>query len=127
MRSQYHFRMAPQGLRAWEIKRMVELSSSLPRERVPLSAIRELDEGYWNNDGSRPMTCRDVAEQARLILNSDLAHPIILFSDGRVMDGMHRVCKALIQGLSEIEVVRFPVDPEPDHIGVQPDDLPYED
>jgi hypothetical protein len=118
--------MSPQGLCAWDIKRMVELSSSLPRERVPLSAIRELDEGYWNNDGAHAMTCRDVAQHARLILESDLAHPIILSSDGRVMDGMHRVCKALIQGLNEIEAVRFLVDPEPDYIGFQPDELPYE-
>jgi hypothetical protein len=127
MRSQYHFRMSPQGLCAWDIKRVAELSSSLPRERVPLSAIRELDEGYWNSNGWRPMTCRDVAEHARLILDSDLAYPIILFSDGRVMDGMHRVCKALVQGLNEVEAVRFLVDPKADYIGVQPDDLPYQD
>lgn len=127
MRVQYHFRTSPHRLCAWDIKRLVELSSSLARERVPLSAIRELDEGYWNNDGAHAMICRDVAEHARLILESDLAHPIILSNDGRVMDGMHRVCKALIQGLSEIEVVRFLVDPEPDYIGVQPGDLPYDD
>jgi hypothetical protein len=127
MRSQYHFRMSRQGLCAWDIKRLVELSSSLPRERVPLSAIRELDEGYWNKDGAQKLTCRDVAEHARLILDSDLAYPIILSNDGRVMDGMHRVCKALIQRLDEIEAVRFLCDPEPDYIGVQPDDLPYED
>jgi hypothetical protein len=91
-----------------------------------LSAIRKLDEGYWNEDGSHRKTCRDVAEHARLILDSDLAYPIILFSDGRVMDGMHRVCNALVQGLNEVEAVRFLVDPKPDYVGVQPDDLPYE-
>ena len=127
MRSQYHFRMSAQGLCAWDIKRIAKLSPSLPRERVPLSAIRELDEGNWNSNGSRPMTCRDVAEQARLILDSDLAHPIIHFCDGRVMDGMHRVCKALVQGLNEVEAACFLVDPKPDYIGVQADDLPYEE
>jgi hypothetical protein len=34
-------------------------------------------------------------------------------------------CKALMQGLDEIEAVRFIQDPEPDYIGVHPDDLPY--
>jgi hypothetical protein len=119
--------MSPLGLCAWDIKRIVEISSSLPRERVLLSEIRELDVGYWNSNGSRPMTCRDIAEHARLILDSDLAYRIILFSDGRVMDGMHRVCKALIRGLNDVEAVRFLVDPKPDYIGVQPDDLPYEE
>ncbi len=60
------------------------------------------------------------------MLDCDLAFPVILSSDGRVMDGMHRICKALLQGLSEIEAVRFQRDPEPDYVGVDPDDLPYD-
>jgi hypothetical protein len=61
------------------------------------------------------------------MLDCDLAFPIILSSDGRVMDGMHRVGKALLQNYTEIEAVRFTQDPEPDYIGVQPDDLPYDE
>lgn len=102
------------------MRRLVELSSSIERERVPLSAILELDEPYWGDERNRPMSCRQVAEQARLILDCDLSYPVILSSDGRVMDGMHRVCKALIDGLHEIDVVRFAVDPEPDYVGVDP-------
>jgi hypothetical protein len=65
---------------------------------VPVASIRELDEPYWGE----PMTCRNVAEHARLIEEADLGCPIILSSDGRVMDGMHRVLKALILGDSHI-------------------------
>ncbi len=61
------------------------------------------------------------------MLDSELIYPIILSSDGRVMDGMHRVCKALLQGREEIEAVRFVHDPEPDFVGAEPDDLPYEE
>ena len=43
------------------------------------------------------------------------------------MDGIHRVCKALLNGFSEIEAVRFVQDPAPDYIGVHPDELPYRD
>lgn len=71
------------------------------------------------------MTCREVVDHARLMLDCDLAYPVILSSDGRVMDGMHRICKALLEGRDEIEVVRFLQDPEPDYVGVRPDDLPY--
>jgi hypothetical protein len=124
MRAQYHFRESPSGLRAWNVRRLVELTRSLPRERVPLSAIRELDEPYWNGGSSGRMTCRAVADHARLMLDSDLAFPVILSSDGRVMDGMHRICKALLQDLGEIEAVRFVIDPEPDYVGIDPDDLP---
>ena len=127
MRAQYHFRPSPQGLRAWNVHRLVQLSNNLKRERVPLAAIRELDEAYWANGVGEQMTCREVVHHTSLILACDLSFPVILSSDGRVMDGMHRICKALLEGLDAIEAVRFVHDPEPDYIGVHPDDLPYED
>ncbi|MGA2049720.1 MAG: hypothetical protein ABSG96_18635 [Terracidiphilus sp.] len=127
MRAQYHFRNSANGLCAWDVRRLVELSSGLIRERVPLSAIAELDEPYWTGGPDQRMSCREVVEHARLMLDSDLAFPVILSSDGRVMDGMHRICKALLEGCEEIEAVRFVQDPEPDYVGVQPDDLPYRD
>jgi hypothetical protein len=43
------------------------------------------------------------------------------------MDGMHRICKALLLGHDAIEAVRFLDDPDPAHIGIQPEDLPYSD
>jgi hypothetical protein len=127
MRVQYHFRQSPQGLRAWNVHRLVDLTNSLPRERVPLSAIRELDEPYWGNDGTRQLTCRQVVDHARLINACDFTYPVVLSSDGRVMDGMHRICKALLLGHDNIDAVRFLHDPDPDYIGIHPDDLPYED
>ncbi len=127
MRRQYHFRKSAQGLCAWDVHRLVELSKDLARERVPLSAIRELDEPYWANELTRPLTCREIVGHARLILDCNPAFPVIISRDGRVMDGMHRVCRALLQGLTDIEAVRFAHDPEPDYIGVHPDDLPYEE
>ena len=126
MRAQYHFRKSPQGLCAWDVRRLVELTQTFAPERVPLSEIRELNEPYWANENARQLTCREVVDHARLMLDCDLTFPVILSSDGRVMDGMHRVCKALLQGLAEIKAVRFDRDPEPDYIGVHPDDLPYD-
>ena len=59
------------------------------------------------------------------MLECDPAFPVILSSDGRVMDGMHRICRALLDGQSEIEAVRFLQDPDPDYVGVNPEYLPY--
>jgi hypothetical protein len=127
MRAQYHFRNSALGLCAWNVRRLVELTKDLPRESVPLSAIRELDEAYWAGGKDQKLTCRDVVDHARLMLECDLAFPVILSSDGRVMDGMHRICKVLLQGLEHVEAVRFVRDPEPDYVGVEPEELPYED
>jgi len=123
MRKQYHFRPSAAGLRAWDIDRLVAVSKCLEGQLVPVASIRELDEPYWG----QPMTCRNVAEHARLIEEADLGCPIILSSDGRIMDGMHRVLKALMRGESHIRAVRFLTDPEPDFVGVDPADLPYDE
>jgi hypothetical protein len=61
----------------------------------------------------------------RLVEATSLEYPIILSSDGRVMDGMHRVVKALVRGFETVEAVRFTTDPEPDHVGREPSELPY--
>ncbi len=127
IRAQYHFRRLPEGLCAWDVRSLVRMSAALPRIWLPLGAIVELDESYWANEEAGFLTCREVVDHARLMLACDLGFPIILSSDGRVMDGMHRVCRALLEGRSQIEAVRFVQDPAPDFIGVHPDDLPYQD
>ena len=124
MRKQYHFRPGPRGLQAWDVDRLVALAKDLPVIQIRVSAIRELDEPYWFDEGKIP-TCRDVAEHARLMNEADLSFPIILSSGGRVMDGMHRAAKAAMQNLNSLPAKQFAQDPEPDFVGVDPDDLPY--
>jgi hypothetical protein len=125
VRKQYHFRPSDQGLRAWDVDRLVELSRDLPRRRVALASIREIDEVYWFDGQDEQPTCRKLLGHMQLIEDADLSYAIILSADGRVMDGMHRVLKALAQGCEEIEAVQFEQTPEPDHIGRKPRDLPY--
>jgi hypothetical protein len=125
MRKQYHFRRSERGLIAWDVHRLVALTKDFCRVQVPLSSIRELDESFWFGEGNLP-TCRAVVEHARLIEAADLRFPVILSSDGRVMDGMHRVCKAALLNRAKIEAVQFTTDPDPDYVGVPPDELPYD-
>jgi len=125
MRTQYHFQRTTRGFLAWDVHRLIELSHALPIIDVPLDRIRELDEPFWFIHESDAPTCRRIAEHAKLMLETDRAHPIILGQDGRVMDGMHRVCRALIDGRHSIAAVRFEADPTPDYVDVSPDELPY--
>ncbi len=126
MRKQYHIRHSERGLLAWDVDRLIRLTSGQEPVEVPLGAIRELDENFWfAGDGDTP-TCRRVAEHAKLINETDLGDPIILDPEGRVMDGMHRVCKALIAGASTIRAVNLSRMPEPDYVGVPVEELPYD-
>ncbi len=126
MRAQYHSRKTKHGVLVWDVHRLIRLSKGLKRELVPLASIREIDETYWD-DGANRLTSREIVDHARLMAEADLAHPIILSHDGRVMDGMHRVGRALLEGRASIEAVRFESDPKPDYIDVDPDTLPYVD
>ena len=125
MRKQYNLWPWPTdgGTDAWDVDRLVELSHDLPIERVPLASIWQLDSPHWG----ATLTLRDLAEHIRLVDEADLAYPIILSADGRVMDGMHRVMKALLAGHDGIDAVRFGVQPEPDFRNCRPEDLPYDE
>ena len=127
MRAQYHIRPSDRGPLVWDVRRLVALSADLPRHEVSLRAIRELDEPYWFGQDEDIPTCRAVADHARLIAETDVQYPVILSADGRVMDGMHRIAKAYMEGRESILAVRFPVTPEPDYVGVDLDSLPYDD
>ena len=125
MRKQYHFWPSDDGLMAWDVDRLIALSKDLRPSGVPISSIGEMDEVYWFDDELELPTCRNVLEHMRLIREVDPSDPIILGADGRVMDGMHRVAKAYLQGREEIEAVKFDRDPEPDYLGRRPSELPY--
>jgi hypothetical protein len=123
VRKQYYFRKSSRGLQAWDVDRLVQLANELPRKQIPLSSIRELDQAWHGDD--EPPTWRAIIEHMTLIDEADLSFPIIVSSNGSVMDGMHRVAKAMRQGRKEIAAVQFEHDPEPDHVGLGPKDLPY--
>ncbi len=107
------------------MERLWTMADGIEPTDVPLSELFEFDEVYWFDGGTTRATCRAVLEHMRLIEDADLGFPIILSADGRVMDGMHRVAKALLRGRERIEAVQFEQDPEPDHVGRSAADLPY--
>lgn len=61
----------------------------------------------------RPCMAHRV-EHARTIGVADLTRPIILAAHGQVLDGMHRIAKALLSGLATVPAQRLTTDPDPD-------------
>jgi hypothetical protein len=124
VRKQYHFQPGVEGLDAWDVDRLITASAGLPVHEVAVDSIREVDTDHWFVHGPTP-TVRRVIEHVRLIEEADRSYPIILGADGRVMDGMHRIAQAILDGRPTIPAVRFEVDPEPDFTNCLPADLPY--
>ncbi|MDQ3432263.1 MAG: hypothetical protein M3467_08590 [Actinomycetota bacterium] len=125
VRKQCHFWPAQHGFDAWDVERLIALSQALPIERVAVDAIAEVDSVYWFDDTDEMPTVRKVVEHARLMSEVDVSLPIIQGPDGRVMDGMHRIARAILEGRPEIAAVRFAALPEPDYRRCQPHELPY--
>jgi hypothetical protein len=125
IRKQYHFWPGEHGLDAWDVDGLIELSRELPVKDVDVASIEEIDSVYWFDDELQPPTVRRVVDHIRMIEEVDLSHPIILGFDGRVMDGMHRIAKALLQGRETISAVQFDTDLAPDYRNCRPEELPY--
>lgn len=98
----------------YDVERLWRLAQELPIQTIFLSQVEsELDYPYQWFKTKKPSP-REVAKHAKRIYEADLSYPIILSAKGLVMDGTHRIAKAWLLGMEQIQVVRFPEDPEPD-------------
>ena len=107
--------------------KLSRLNENLGAASIALSPgdLDEIDTAYWFDLGTARPTVRTIVEHVRLIEDADLSHPVILAADGRVMDGMHRIARALLEGRTTIKAVRFTEQPPPDHLDCRPGDLLY--
>lgn len=121
---QYHFRRVGADVHIWDVRALLDLADG-PVIELPLDAIAEIDEPYWFDATSDLPTCRAVMAHAAQAAGVDLSYPILLCPDGRVIDGMHRVMKAVITGATTIPARKLAVLPPPDYRNIRPSDLPY--
>ena len=98
------------GDKAWSVARLIELTKDFEVMEIPLSFIN------MSNQYSK-MSLRELAGHAKAIQQADLSYPIILSEDGEIMDGRHRLMKALIDGVDTIKAVRFETNPVPCNTG----------
>ena len=93
----------------WKTKSLIEHSKDIPVRIFNLWDI-SLDEVLrW-----QLTTVHDYCVHYTRVKNADLTVPIILRDDGYVMDGWHRVIKAMVTGVKELPCRRFKVNPPPD-------------
>lgn len=102
------------GAHVWSVIRLIALSQTLPVMEVPL---RHLNLFYQYP----PLTLREMAMHFRAVQEADLDYPVILDEDGELMDGRHRIIKALWLGLETIKAVRFDTNPSPCRIKTEED------
>lgn len=94
------------GDSTWSVARLSQLARTLPVMRVPLDHLNV----YYMYDA---LTLRELVMHMQAAERADLNCPIILDEDNNVMDGRHRIMKALLLGEQTIKAVRFDENPEP--------------
>lgn len=126
IRPQYHFRQVGTQVHIWDVRRLIALSDTLPVVQWAISDIAELDEPYWHAHPPSFTTIRNIAAHMVQTQEADLSYPILLCADGRVMDGMHRMVRAMTLGHDHINARKLTETPPPDYVDVAASDLPYD-
>ena len=99
--------MARLGRNSWSVPRLFELSRNLPVMDVRIDHMSV----YFVYE---KLTLREMVGHIKAVQDADLSFPIILDEDGELMDGRHRLMKAILEGRQTIKAVRFEENPSPD-------------
>lgn len=98
--------MSTLGKHHWSVPRLIKLAENL---RVFDAQIDALNVWHYYER----LTLRDMVMHFNAITNANLEYPIILDEDGELLDGRHRLMKAIMLGHKTIKAVRFDENPKP--------------
>lgn len=87
--------------KAWRVSRLIFLSQNFKPFNIPMKALNIYDLFPVSKN------TMDFIKHMKKVLDSDLSYPIILDDEGYIMDGRHRILKALFEGVKTIKAVRF--------------------
>ena len=95
------------GNKRWSIARLIEISKDFEVFEIPLIGL--------NIYGMSPQIngMQEFVGRIKQVLDANLKYPIMLDDDGYVMDGRHRIAKALLEEKETIKAIRFEEMPEP--------------
>jgi hypothetical protein len=101
--------MARLGRHSWSVAKLFELTRNMPIMEIPLDHLNVY--GVYEK-----LTYREMVMHMKAVQDADLSMPIILDEDGELMDGRHRLMKAMLTGAETIKAVRFDENPTPDRV-----------
>ena len=90
----------------YDVHACVRMAKDLPIVKLDVASMNI---SYRNPNNE--LSIRNFIEHMHSVLEADLSYPILLNEDGCIIDGRHRLCKALYQGDKTILTQRFDKDP----------------
>ena len=91
------------GEKCWRVAGLIARAGKMPVMEIPIAAL-SIDIVYRES-------LREMVGHMKLVEKADPESPIILSEDGVIMDGRHRIMKAIFDGLETIKAVRFEENP----------------
>lgn len=98
------------GRKHWDVNTLWKASEGLPVFKIPLAAI-DLELKPWAIPDFL-----SILYHVERINKVGFEYPVIMNPDGHIIDGWHRIAKAILKGRKYINAVRFNVMPEPDEV-----------
>ena len=95
----------------WNVPDIQAAAKVLPVKQVSTSTFA-LDIDAWFGEACDP-TIKNVVHHMKYIRDADLDKPIILSAEGHVFDGLHRLARCLLDGVTEIAAKQFEENPQP--------------
>lgn len=93
------------GERKYNVHAAIFMAEKLPVKKLAL------DEMYIEYRAPCKDSFRDFIAHIKLVNDADLSYPIILNENGALIDGKHRLAKAILEGRKTILSKRFVKEP----------------
>ena len=90
----------------WHTEKLWEATKDCPVIQIDMESLKHLYAVCWFDDNFRP-TLRNVVEHFVRMERVDPNYPIILDPQGQLVDGAHRVAKAMAMGQTRIRAVQM--------------------
>lgn len=92
----------------WKVSDLQRITADQPVYEIPLIFL-DLGDHSFDKDGGLISFARHMQH----VMDADLDYPIILDEWGGILDGRHRIVRALIEGRPTIKAVRVPAGTPP--------------
>lgn len=92
----------------WSVAKLIGIVQlqNLPVMEIPLDHL-------YIHAKYEKITLREMVTHIKAVLAADMNQPIILDEDGDILDGRHRIMRALLEDHHTIKAVRFEKNPTP--------------
>jgi hypothetical protein len=94
----------------WIVNHLIWNARELPVFEYLIEDIPIDDKIFWKLD-----CLRDIVAHYEKINQANLDYPIIINAEGQIMDGWHRIAKAISENKLSVKAVKFLITPPPDY------------